>query len=369
MNWYRIDSQVGANGEVDLFIFDEIGIWGIGADKVINEIQRLKPTQINLHVNSPGGSIVDGLAIFNYLRSHSANVTTYVDSLAASIAGVIAMAGDEVVMLEASLFHMHLPGISGWVDMKVDGIEEMARGLRKMDEVLRGIYKRRTGAEDSVLEEWFSGETYFTAQEALDLGLIDRIEERARMVACAGNWNAKNYPSVQKALARHPDGPVTQRKETTDMSKALEDQVASLTSTKADLAAKNKQLEDQLKQEKDSRQEAIDTAVNKAKTDTLDAQTKRIESINALAKKHGKDGDLDALANQAIAEGKSADDFKDDVLEAIAKRPTTPRAENGGGENGNGGDAKTINSEEYLAMSLPERRKFKADGGKVVDEA
>jgi len=369
MNWYEIKSQQSATGETDIFIFDEVGFWGIDASQLINEVQRLKPTSINLHINSPGGSIVDGLAIYNFLKAHSAMVTVYIDSMAASIAGVIAMAGDEVVMAESSLLHMHLPGINGYISEKVDGLEEMAVALRKMDQVIRNIYKKR-GATDEQLAEWMSGETYFTAQEALDLGLVDRVEERVRMVACAARWNPDRYPSAKKALARHPDGPQTQKEGDNDMSDELKKQIGSLTTDLATANAAKKQAEDALAAEKKSRQEAIEQAVNAAKTETLDAQTKRIEAINALAQKHGKDGDLDAIANQAISEGKSADDFKDDVLEALAKRPTSKRAEDDVNGGGNGGtDAKAINSEQYLAMSMPERRKFKADGGKVIDEA
>lgn len=370
MNWYEIKSQVGADGEVDIFVFDEIGFWGITADQLINEVQQLKPTRINLHINSPGGSIYDGLAIYTFLKAHSAKVVTYIDSIAASIAGVIAMAGDEIIMAENSLIHMHKGMVTGRIMANADELGDMADGLRKMDTVIRNIYKKR-GATDEQLDEWMKGETYFTAAEALDLGLIDEVVEKVRMVACAGRWDGARHPDLTKALARHPDGPQTQNKGDNTMSKELEAKVSSLTTEKADLAAQNKQLKDQLDQEKTSRQEAINQAVNKAKTDTLDAQAKRIEAINDLAKKHGKNGDLDALANEAITSGKSADDFKDDVLEAISKRPTSNRAENdvnGGGKGGSGGDSKTVNSEEYLAMSLPERRKFKADGGKVIDE-
>jgi ATP-dependent protease ClpP protease subunit len=367
MNWFEIKSQQSATGETDIFIFDEIGFWGIDASQLINELQRVKPTSINLHINSPGGSIADGLAIYNFLKAHSAPVTVYIDSLAASIAGVIAMAGDEVVMAEASLLHMHLPGINGYISEKVDGLEELAVALRKMDQVIRNIYKKR-GATDEQLAEWMAGETYFTAQEALDLGLVDRVEERVRMVACAAQWDAKRYPKINKALARQPDGPETQNKGDNDMSEELKKQIGSLTTDLATANAAKKQAEDALAAEKKSRQEAIDKAVNKAKTDILDAQTKRIDAINALAKKHGKNGDLDAIAIEAISSGKSADDFKDDVLEALAKRPTSKRAESDVNGGGQGGDAKIVNSEEYLAMSLPARRKFKADGGKVVDD-
>lgn len=340
MNWYRINSQVGANGETDIFIFDEIGIWGIGADKLINEVQRLQPKSINLHLNSPGGAITDGLAIFNYLRAHSAKVTVYVDSLAASIAGVIAMAGDEIVMAEASMFHMHLPGIAGYVHEKVDGLEELAANLRQWDVVIRGIYQRRTGASAEQLEEWMSGETYFTPAEALEHGLIDRVEDKVRMVACAAQWDGERYPEVKAAQAKnnfngghHVGGqpqPNQNQKENTDMSKELESRIATL-EAEAKLSAST--ITD-LNAQVDAAPAQIEAAKTEGETTALAAEKSRRESIVALSDQYNKDGDLDALALTAISDGKTADEFKDDVLEAVSKRPTTQRAETGGSEGG-----------------------------------
>ena len=348
MNWYKIKSQQNAEGETDIFIFDEIGIWGIGADRLINEVQALKPTRINLHINSPGGSVYDGWAIFNYLRAHPAPVTAYIDGIAASIAGVIAMSADEIIMAEVSLFHMHLPGIFGLVGMKVDELEDLTKELRKMDGIIRNIYKKRTGASDEQLEEWFTGETYFTPEEALESGLIDRIEERVRMVACAAKWEADRYPLLKDALDRHPDVPkITQNQGDNKMSKELEEKVASLTS---DLATAKADFE----QVQKNSQEAIKSAVRKATTETDEAHQKRIDSIVALSDKYDKDGDLKASALQAIKNGKTADEYKDEVLELVAKRPTSQRI-----EDGTGGESKpTMSLEDYNALSHAERKKI-----------
>lgn len=359
MNWYEIKPQQNADGETDIFIFDEIGIWGIGADQLINQVQATKPTKINLHLNSPGGSVYDGWAIFNYLRAYPAPVTAYVDGMAASIVGVIAMSADEIVMAEASLFHMHLPGIFGLVGMKVDELEDLTKELRKMDGIIRRIYQKRTNASDEQLEEWMTGETYFTPEEALEVGLIDRIEEKVRMVACAAQWKPERYN-----LARHLDVQnKRQNKGETTMSKELETKVASLTTEKATLQSENDQIKATLNQEKESRQEAL-KAAQKA-TETIEANQKRVDAIVALSDKYDKDGDLKSSALKAIQSGKNADEFKDEVLELVAKRPTSQRLEDG--EDGDD-NKPSMTLKEYNAMSHAERKKI---GGiravKIID--
>ena len=113
------------------------------------------------------------------------------------------------------------------------------------------------------------------------------------------------------------------------MSKELETKVASLTT---ELAEANTALT----QAQKNSQEAIKAAAQKATQETIKAQQTRIDSIDALCSKYGKDGDLDGIARKAIREGKSADDFKDEVLEVLSKRPTSHRIENGTGGNASG---------------------------------
>ena len=111
------------------------------------------------------------------------------------------------------------------------------------------------------------------------------------------------------------------------MSTELEEKVASLTTAKATLESENNQIMAKFEAEQKSRQEAEEVA--KKATDTIEANQKRIDAIVVLSEKYDKDGDLKASALQAIQGDKSADEFKDEVLEVIAKRPTSQRIEGG----------------------------------------
>jgi len=374
MSWYEVQSQI-KDGEADIFVYDEIGLFGVSANQLIAEVQALKPQRINLHINSPGGSIYDGWAMYTYLKSHAAPVTTYIDSSARSMAGVVAMSGDEVVMLEGSLLHMHLPGVSGWINENVEGLEDLVKELRKMDGLIRAMYQRRTGASDAQLAEWFKGDTYFTPEEALRHGLIDRIAERTRLVACDGRWNPRNYSSsaaagadlnldlrgAADAHAAHSHNPHNPEPKEPDMSKELEQKIATLEaeaklsgSTIAELEAKIEAAHAQ-----------IETARTEAGEQAMATEKNRREAIIALRDKYNQSGDLDDIALNAIADGQDADAFKDVLLDTVAKRPTTRRAESGNGQ-GQAPESKTMS--EYLALNHADRRAFKKSGGIVVDE-
>ena len=106
-DWYRIDNK--ADEQADIYIYDEIGYWGLTAADFVRDLQAVKAGKINLHLNTPGGDVFDGIAIHNALRQHSASVAVQVDSLAASIGSVIAMAGDTITMAKHSTMMIHDP--------------------------------------------------------------------------------------------------------------------------------------------------------------------------------------------------------------------------------------------------------------------
>ncbi|WP_459591977.1 head maturation protease, ClpP-related, partial [Enterobacter asburiae] len=83
------------------FIYDEIGYWGVTAKQFVSDLRALGDvTHINLYINSPGGDVFDGIAIYNALKHHGAAITVHIDGLAASMASVIAMVGNPVIMPE-----------------------------------------------------------------------------------------------------------------------------------------------------------------------------------------------------------------------------------------------------------------------------
>ena len=111
-----------------IVIYDEIGAFGIPAKAFLDELKALGPVaELTLRINSPGGSVFDGVAIYNALKRHDATVTVWIDGIAASIASMIAMAGDEVVMPENAMLVLHDP--SGLVAGTASDMRAMAEAL------------------------------------------------------------------------------------------------------------------------------------------------------------------------------------------------------------------------------------------------
>ena len=103
--WYEFRAQ--ARG-ADVVLYDEIGAFGIPAKAFLDELKALGPVaELTVRINSPGGSVFDGVAIYNALKRHDGAVTVWIDGIAASIASMIAMAGDEVVMPENAMLVLH----------------------------------------------------------------------------------------------------------------------------------------------------------------------------------------------------------------------------------------------------------------------
>lgn len=170
-DWYRLENR--ADGTADLYVYDEIGFFGVTANDLIDQLRGLDATEIHVRLNSPGGEIFDGIAIYNALRSHSARVIVQVDSLAASIASVIAMAGDEVIMAPFSQMMIH-DGLGMVVGNAAD-MREMADLLDRQSDNIAAIYQARAGGQTRTWRARMRAETWYSAQEAVDAGLADRV--------------------------------------------------------------------------------------------------------------------------------------------------------------------------------------------------
>jgi ATP-dependent protease ClpP protease subunit len=171
-DWYRITNSV-SGGTAQVHIYDEIGYWGITASDFMRDLSQVNATDIDLHLNSPGGEIFDGIAIMNALRSHPANVTTYVDSLAASIASVIAMAGDRIVMAPNSQMMIH--DGSGLCIGNAADMRQTAELLDRQSDNIADIYAKRAGGTVAEWRALMTAETWYTADEAVEAGLADEV--------------------------------------------------------------------------------------------------------------------------------------------------------------------------------------------------
>jgi ATP-dependent protease ClpP protease subunit len=207
--WYSINNLAG--GEADVMLYGEIGWLGTTAEDFVGDLKQLQASQINLHLSSPGGGVFDGIAIMNALRSHPANVTVYVDSLAASIASVIAMAGDRIVVRQAAEFMIH--EASGLCVGNASDLRELADLLDRQSDKIAGIYAARAGGS---VEDWraaMAKETWYSAQEAVDAGLADEIDEPSKQdqnapdeMAVAASWDLSvfRYAGREEAPAPEP---------------------------------------------------------------------------------------------------------------------------------------------------------------------
>lgn len=145
--------------------------------------------QVNVHINSPGGSVFAGQAIHNILKDHPANITVHIDGLAASIASVIAMAGNKIIMPPGAMMMIHNPLVGMYGSYMASEMRKTADFLDKTKESLVATYtSRQTKKSKDEIVALMDAETWFTAQDAFDNGFADEIKGVAPINAnMAGN--------------------------------------------------------------------------------------------------------------------------------------------------------------------------------------
>lgn len=196
-------------------LISEIDGWGYTFKSVRDQVKKFKGEKIKVPLNSSGGSVLDGLAIYNTLSGHPADVEVNILTYAASMGTVIAMAGDRVTMPENGFFMVHNP-----TAMTIGKSEDLKRAsdlLSDMKGSLVSIYAKRTGIDKEVISEMMDNETWLTAEEALDFGFVDALVEGAEFQACADIEGFKNVPKELIALASG----ITNKNTKMDLTKIL----------------------------------------------------------------------------------------------------------------------------------------------------
>jgi ATP-dependent Clp protease, protease subunit len=153
---------------------------------------------VTVRVNSPGGDVSAGISIYNMLNEHEGNVTIKVDGLAASIASLIAMAGDKIVMLPGSMMMVHNPWT--FAAGNADDMAQVVEMLEKTGESMIPIYSARTGQSEEKIKELLKAETWLTAQDAVDLGFADEAIEPKTSLADALAKIKSLTPSMKSAV-------------------------------------------------------------------------------------------------------------------------------------------------------------------------
>jgi len=203
-SWFSIKAK--AAGAAEIKIYDEIGMWGITARQFSDELAALgQVKQISLFIHSPGGDVFDGIAIYNLLKKHPANITVHIDGLAASMASVIAMAGDKVVMPENAMLMIHKPwGISGG---NANEMRDYADLLDKVEAVLIPAYATKTGKSADELAQMLEGETWLNGRECVEQGFADELEPAVNVMARLESKRIEEFEAMPNALKNMITGP------------------------------------------------------------------------------------------------------------------------------------------------------------------
>lgn len=209
-NWYSIKASA-AGGAADIHIYDEIGYWGITAKKFVSDLKAISDaTSINLHINSPGGDVFDGIAIYNALKGLGIPITAYVDGLAASMASVIAMVGNPVIMPANAMMMIHKPWGASSGD--ANAMRDYADLLDKVESVLIPAYVEKTGKTPEAVAAMLEDETWLTGAECVAHGFADQVTESVRAMACIESKRIEEFeymPESLKGMITSPKASIT----------------------------------------------------------------------------------------------------------------------------------------------------------------
>ncbi|MBD8126573.1 head maturation protease, ClpP-related [Pantoea agglomerans] len=158
-------------------VFDVIGAdWygdGVTASRIAAALRSIGGADVTVNINSPGGDMFEGLAIYNLLREYEGKVTVKVLGLAASAASIIAMAGDEVQIGRGAFLMIH----NCWVYAMGNrhDLQQIAADMVPFDKAMNDIYSARTGLDAATIDAMMDAETYIGGSDAVEKGFADRL--------------------------------------------------------------------------------------------------------------------------------------------------------------------------------------------------
>ena len=291
-NWYNIQSKQSTK-VVDIYIFDEIGTFGMNAQSFIEEIKDFKNSDINLHINCVGGDVFDGMAIYNILKKRTAKTTVYIEGIAASMGSVIALAADTVVMAENSLFMIH--NAWGGANGEAKDMKKTAALLDKISDEIADIYVKKTKLPYDKVKDMMDEETWLNADEALDLGFVDSISDAIKIAA---KYDVSKFKNITNEEIKNKLSINLKSKTMTEELKnwfngKIEDIIARVKSDDSNIDANDSKVEVTLSDESDvaNKLSGFETEVSKLTGSLTDLAgeketlTEEVERLNALLSK------------------------------------------------------------------------------------
>lgn len=303
IKWFSV--QARANQSAEVFIYGDIGqSWfdeSVTAKDFVNQIKDLDVNDLTVRINSVGGSVPDGLAIHNALRRHKARVTISVDGIAASIASLIAMAGDQIEMAENAMLMIHAP----WTIAAGNAVElrERADLLDKWAEAMSASYARDGGlSQDQVMDLLKDGKDHwYSADEAMAAGLIDSIVEAMPMAASL-QQDRFTPPVAPMAIVKPPVAAATPTPKGNAMTEKVTPKAAETPAAEV--------VQDPIL--------AID--VDDVKAEALADEARRRNEIQAIAQPFLQRASVAALVAQAKDDPKvSSEEFRASLLRHLGR--------------------------------------------------
>lgn len=202
--WVELPSAAASEDAQTITVYDVIGEdpWsggGFSSKKMAAILRNIGAKDVTVRINSPGGSVFEGFAIYNELRNHKAKVTVEIMGIAASAASYIAMAGDEIRMGLGTFLMIH--NSWGMVIGNRNDLEEAMTVLEQIDNAQVDIFEARTGLSRSDILKYMDAETFFPASEAVAKGFADSLMERAATGEKAALHSADNTRAVKRLEA------------------------------------------------------------------------------------------------------------------------------------------------------------------------
>jgi len=273
-------------------------IWGGDGPYIVSAIKPLlaKKDPVNIHVHSPGGSVIDGNLIFNAIAAAKNPTTIINDGLAASMMSIIMLSGKTVKMASNAFVMIHAP--SGSTSGNAKSMESTAKVLRSMEDSFLKRLSAKTGKDAEELKDWMNGDNWFTAEEALEAGLIDQIidpiiEDNAEIAAFQDLKICANLFSKYDAKDREEE----EQQERTDTPTIINPKNVEMKLTAESLSA--------LGLPADASEQDVNAAIAKNDQKIKDLEAKQTADKKANAEK---------VINDAVAAGKILGSEKDTWL-------------------------------------------------------
>lgn len=214
MKWLEVKAQNNI-GEIYIYGTIETEQWwdsDVTPSGINEQLKKLEDTDsIKIYVNSPGGQVYAGVAIYNTLKRFDKPITAYVDGVAASIASLIVLAADNVVMPSNSMLMIHNPWVGG-ASGEAKNLRDIADRLDKVKGIILDVYQNKTGISEEELSTMMDDETWLTGREAIELGFADEVDEEQKIAACYTDKNVK-FKNVEVDLSKFTKFPKDKFKE------------------------------------------------------------------------------------------------------------------------------------------------------------